>query len=125
MVDASQPRFDRERSGPAFAALDLGTNNCRLLIGAPDGSGFRVLDSFSRIVRLGEGLHGSGRLNSLAMDRAIIALQACSVRMARRPIRAVRVTTAGTYGARMMTNAATAHRGCRCCTSLDLSRLGY
>jgi len=90
MVDARHSEPDRERSRPAFAALDLGTNNCRLLIGAPDGSGFRVLDSFSRIVRLGEGLHNSGRLNTLAMDRAIAALQACSARMARRPIRAVR-----------------------------------
>ena len=90
MVDALNPTPDRERRSPAFAALDLGTNNCRLLIGAPDGSGFRVLDSFSRIVRLGEGLHSSGMLNTLAMDRAIIALQACSARMARRPIRAMR-----------------------------------
>jgi exopolyphosphatase/guanosine-5'-triphosphate,3'-diphosphate pyrophosphatase len=90
MVDARQTDADRERRGPAFAALDLGTNNCRLLIGAPSGSGFRVLDSFSRIVRLGEGLHSTGCLDVLAMDRAIEALKACSDRMARRPIRAVR-----------------------------------
>lgn len=89
MVNASQPR-DRDLRRPAFAALDLGTNNCRLLIGAPDGGGFRVLDSFSRIVRLGEGLHATGRLSAFAMDRAIDALQACSARMARRPIQAVR-----------------------------------
>jgi exopolyphosphatase/guanosine-5'-triphosphate,3'-diphosphate pyrophosphatase len=76
--------------GPAFAALDLGTNNCRMLIGTPSGSGFRVLDSFSRIVRLGEGLHGSGRLNPEAMDRAICALQTCAARLARRPVRQVR-----------------------------------
>ena len=50
-------------SGPAFAALDLGTNNCRMLVGAPSGDGFRVLDSFSRIVRLGEGLHHTGALS--------------------------------------------------------------
>lgn len=90
MVDAQQSDMDRERRGPAFAALDLGTNNCRLLIGAPSGSGFRVLDSFSRIVRLGEGLQSTGRLNTRAMDRAIDALQACSARMARRPIQAMR-----------------------------------
>ena len=76
--------------GPAFAALDLGTNNCRMLVGTPHGDGFRVLDSFSRIVRLGEGLHGSGRLNEAAMDRAICALQACAARLARRPVRQVR-----------------------------------
>jgi len=90
MADALQTDADRERRGPAFAALDLGTNNCRLLIGAPSGNGFRVLDSFSRIVRLGEGLHSTGYLNVLAMDRAVDALKACSDRMARRPIRAVR-----------------------------------
>ena len=90
MVQALPADADRERQGPAFAALDLGTNNCRLLIGAPRGSGFRVLDSFSRIVRLGEGLQSSGRLNAPAMDRALDALKACSDRMARRPIRAMR-----------------------------------
>ena len=74
----------------AFAALDLGTNNCRLLVGMPSGEGFRVLDSFSRIVRLGEGLHHSGRLSPVAMERAMAALHACAVRLSRRPIRAVR-----------------------------------
>jgi exopolyphosphatase / guanosine-5'-triphosphate,3'-diphosphate pyrophosphatase len=74
----------------AFAALDLGTNNCRLLVGAPAGNGFRVLDSFSRIVRLGEGLHDTGCLSQGAMDRTIAALHGCVARLARRPIRAVR-----------------------------------
>jgi exopolyphosphatase/guanosine-5'-triphosphate,3'-diphosphate pyrophosphatase len=77
-------------AAPAFAALDLGTNNCRLLIAAPAAQGFRVLDSFSRIVRLGEGLHVSGRLSPLAMDRAMVALHACAGRLAKRPVRAVR-----------------------------------
>jgi exopolyphosphatase / guanosine-5'-triphosphate,3'-diphosphate pyrophosphatase len=90
MANALHADVDRERHGPAFAALDLGTNNCRLLIGAPTGSGFRVLDSFSRIVRLGEGLQNTGCLNAFAMDRAIDALRACADRMARRPIRAMR-----------------------------------
>jgi len=76
--------------GAAFAALDLGTNNCRLLIGAPTGEGFRVIDSFSRIVRLGEGLQNSGMLSDMAMDRAMGALHACAARLARRPVRAVR-----------------------------------
>ncbi len=75
---------------PAFAALDLGTNNCRMLVGAPAGDGFRVLDSFSRIVRLGEGLHDTGRLSPVAMDRAITALQGCVQRLTRRPVRGVR-----------------------------------
>jgi exopolyphosphatase/guanosine-5'-triphosphate,3'-diphosphate pyrophosphatase len=88
--DQTRPHQMRRAIGPAFAALDLGTNNCRMLIGAPAGDGFRVLDSFSRIVRLGEGLHGTGRLNETAMDRAICALQACAARLARRPVRQVR-----------------------------------
>ena len=73
-----------------FAALDLGTNNCRLLIGAPTGEGFRVLDSFSRIVRLGEGLQNSGVLSDVAMDRTLGALHACAARLARRPVRGLR-----------------------------------
>ena len=80
----------RRPNGPAFAALDLGTNNCRLLVGAPLGDGFRVLDSFSRIVRLGEGLHHTGTLSPLAMDRAMGALHACAARLARRPVRGLR-----------------------------------
>jgi exopolyphosphatase/guanosine-5'-triphosphate,3'-diphosphate pyrophosphatase len=74
-------------SAPAYAALDLGTNNCRLLIGAPTGTGFRVVDSFSRIVRLGEGLAATGRLAEPAMDRAIAALAVCADKLSRRPIR--------------------------------------
>ena len=61
-----------------YAALDLGTNNCRLLVAAPQGPGrFRVVDAFSRIVRLGEGLGSSGRLSDAAMDRTIEALKVC------------------------------------------------
>ena len=86
---AERPRFAaRPGTGgsSAFAALDLGTNNCRLLIGAPVGGGFRVVDSFSRIVRLGEGLAATGRLSEAAMDRAIAALAACADKLARRPV---------------------------------------
>src|SRR4051812_29893245 len=74
---------------PAYAALDLGTNNCRLLIGAPLGPGFRVVDSFSRIVRLGEGLAATGRLSEAAMDRALCALIACAEKLQRRPVRSL------------------------------------
>lgn len=80
----------RHRPGAVYAALDLGTNNCRLLVGAQAGDGFRVLDSFSRIVRLGEGLHDSGRLADRAMDRALEALHACAQRLERRPLRGLR-----------------------------------
>lgn len=88
-IDLNDPTPGRS-NGPAFAALDLGTNNCRLLVAAPADDGFRVLDSYSRIVRLGEGLHHTGRLSEPAMDRAIVALHACAAHLARRPVRAVR-----------------------------------
>jgi exopolyphosphatase/guanosine-5'-triphosphate,3'-diphosphate pyrophosphatase len=85
------PALQQRATPSAFAALDLGTNNCRMLIGTPAGSGsFRVIESFSRIVRLGEGLHATGCLSPIAMDRALSALDACAVRLARRQIRAVR-----------------------------------
>jgi exopolyphosphatase/guanosine-5'-triphosphate,3'-diphosphate pyrophosphatase len=70
-----------------YAALDLGTNNCRLLVGTPSPQGFRVVDSFSRIVRLGEGLTATGRLSQPAMDRAVAALSACADKLGRRPLR--------------------------------------
>ncbi|MGD0720536.1 MAG: Ppx/GppA phosphatase family protein [Roseiarcus sp.] len=66
--------------GP-YAALDLGTNNCRLLIARPTFEGFRVIDSFSRIVRLGEGLSQTGRLNEAAIARTIGALTVCRDKM--------------------------------------------
>lgn len=68
--------------GPAFAAIDLGTNNCRLLVGRRAGRGIVVLDSFNRIVRLGEGLDQTGCLSPGAMDRALTALNACAERLA-------------------------------------------
>ncbi len=72
----------KSRHGRVYAALDLGTNNCRLLIaraavGGEDPHAFRIVDSFCRIVRLGEGVSGSGRLCEAAMDRTIEALKVC------------------------------------------------
>jgi exopolyphosphatase / guanosine-5'-triphosphate,3'-diphosphate pyrophosphatase len=75
---------------PAFGAIDLGTNNCRLLVAAPQADGFRVLDSYSRIVRLGEGLQQTGELSERAMERALEALHACAARLARRQVRTLR-----------------------------------
>ncbi len=69
-----------------YAALDLGTNNCRLLIARPEGSGFRVVDAFSRIVRLGEGVAASGRLGEEAMARTLAALGVCAGKMRRRGV---------------------------------------
>ncbi|HVY50517.1 MAG TPA: Ppx/GppA phosphatase family protein [Devosia sp.] len=73
----SAPIAPRRPRGPVYAALDLGTNNCRLLIARPHEGGFRVLDGFTRIVRLGEGLSVTGRLSDAAMERTIEALKQC------------------------------------------------
>ncbi|MCG2839732.1 Ppx/GppA family phosphatase [Sandaracinobacter sp. RS1-74] len=93
-MHAGQPFL---RSGPAsrsvFGALDLGTNNCRLLIARRshgDDGEFQVIDAYSRIVRLGEGLLQSGRLSDAAMDRAVAALSACADKLARRGVTQVR-----------------------------------
>ncbi|MDP1028626.1 Ppx/GppA phosphatase family protein [Sphingomonas sp. KR1UV-12] len=82
------PRPPRGRWSDAriYAALDLGTNNCRLLIARPQGSGFAVVDAFSRIVRLGEGLAGSGRLSDAAIDRTLAALRVCADKLKRRNV---------------------------------------
>jgi exopolyphosphatase / guanosine-5'-triphosphate,3'-diphosphate pyrophosphatase len=77
---------------PVFAALDLGTNNCRLLVAVPGRPGqFRVIDAFSRIVRLGEGLAANGRLGDAAMDRAIEALKICADKLRQRTVRCARL----------------------------------
>ena len=70
----------------AFAAIDLGTNNCRLLIARPTGDTFVVVDAFSRVVRLGEGLAQTGRLSDVAMDRAVAALKICADKLRRRNV---------------------------------------
>jgi exopolyphosphatase / guanosine-5'-triphosphate,3'-diphosphate pyrophosphatase len=75
-----------------FAALDLGTNNCRLLVAVPTRPGqFRVIDAFSRIVRLGEGLTGNGRLGEAAMERALEALKICADKLGLRQVRRARL----------------------------------
>ncbi|MEM9734612.1 MAG: Ppx/GppA phosphatase family protein [Pseudomonadota bacterium] len=80
------------RDVDAYAALDLGTNNCRLLVAVPQQPGrFRVVDAFSRIVRLGEGLAASGKLSDAAMDRAVGALKACASKLEGRRVRGVRL----------------------------------
>jgi exopolyphosphatase/guanosine-5'-triphosphate,3'-diphosphate pyrophosphatase len=104
---------NRQKSGgeesqarPLLAVLDLGTNNCRLLIATttPRG-GFRVVDSFSRIVRLGEGVGQSGRLSDAALDRTIAALKVCSERIAKHD--QIRVRAIATQAARLAQNAET------------------
>ena len=100
---ASPPRTPRASSmRGTYAALDLGTNNCRLLIARPAGDGFVVIDAFSRIVRLGEGLASSGRLSDAAMDRAISALSVCAEKLKRRNVTLVR--SVATEACRRATN---------------------
>jgi exopolyphosphatase/guanosine-5'-triphosphate,3'-diphosphate pyrophosphatase len=76
------PRTSRH----CYGALDLGTNNCRLLIARPAEDGFVVIDAFSRVVRLGEGLASSGRLSDAAQDRAVAALAVCAEKLCRRRV---------------------------------------
>ncbi|PWW01553.1 exopolyphosphatase/guanosine-5'-triphosphate,3'-diphosphate pyrophosphatase [Hoeflea marina] len=96
------PRLEQPATGPRpqprpplddlYAALDLGTNNCRLLIAQPTRPGqFRVVDAFSRIVRLGEGLAATGRLSEEAMDRAVEALRVCAAKLGNRTLRLERL----------------------------------
>src|SRR3569832_1027922 len=69
-----------------YGARDLGTNNCRLLIARPSDEGFTVIDAFSRVVRLGEGLATSGKISEAAMDRAVAALGVCADKLRRRRV---------------------------------------
>jgi exopolyphosphatase / guanosine-5'-triphosphate,3'-diphosphate pyrophosphatase len=79
-------RHAHERGEPrtTYAALDLGTNNCRLLVARPAGQSFRVIDAFSRIIRLGEGISASGRISEAAIERAVSALSVCRDKMRQR-----------------------------------------
>jgi exopolyphosphatase/guanosine-5'-triphosphate,3'-diphosphate pyrophosphatase len=98
----SRSRVRSLREAPCYAALDLGTNNCRLLIATPHGEAFRVVEAFSRIVRLGEGLAQSGRLSEAAMERALAALRISAEKVRRRKV--VRLRAIATQACRMAEN---------------------
>lgn len=91
---ATEPRTDGKpqtkpgtpKDPPVYAAIDLGTNNCRLLVAKRSREGFRVIDAYSRIVRLGEGLASTGELSDAAMNRAAAALKICADKMKRRGV---------------------------------------
>ncbi len=98
-LDIARPLLNRppaDSRGPVYGALDLGTNNCRLLLARPSRRGFRVVDAFSRIIRLGEGVSQSGRLSDVAMNRTIDALRICAHKLER----------AGTHRARLVATEA-------------------
>ncbi|UTW53805.1 Ppx/GppA phosphatase family protein [Kordiimonas sp. SCSIO 12610] len=86
-----------------YSAIDLGTNNCRLLVAKPTYNGFRVIDAFSRIVRLGEGLATSKQLSSGAMDRTVEALKICADKIDRRNVTCMRHVA--TEACRVATNS--------------------
>jgi exopolyphosphatase/guanosine-5'-triphosphate,3'-diphosphate pyrophosphatase len=106
-------RFGRQerpgnRPAPAaeeqfYAALDLGTNNCRLLVAHPTPHSFHVIDAFSRIIRLGEGVSRTGQLAESAIERAIDALKVCALKLSRR--RNVRTRLIATEAARAAANS--------------------
>jgi exopolyphosphatase/guanosine-5'-triphosphate,3'-diphosphate pyrophosphatase len=91
------PHGSGYRDGPpgggraTYAALDLGTNNCRLLVARPTGDSFRVIDAFSRIIRLGEGISASGRISDAAIARAVEALAICRDKMMNRGVTRARL----------------------------------
>lgn len=97
-------RFGKAREGlPAYAALDLGTNNCRLLVARPAPRGFKVIDAFSRIIRLGEGVSTSGRLSQEAIERTLEALKICAAKMRRHHVQ--RAGLIATEACRLAENA--------------------
>src|SRR5215210_4819796 len=101
----SKPRpWRREAHRHTYGAIDLGTNNCRLLVARPSEGGFTVIDAFSRIVRLGEGLSLTGALSQDAMDRAVAALAICADKLRRRNVSLSR--SVATEACRRATNGA-------------------
>jgi exopolyphosphatase/guanosine-5'-triphosphate,3'-diphosphate pyrophosphatase len=112
---------ERRARPPAFAAIDLGTNNCRMLVGVPSGGGFHVLDSFSRVVRLGEGLYRSGTLSDDAMDRAIEALSTCAERLRRWQVSDIRAIA--TEACRQAENGAAFVARARAATGLPIETI--
>lgn len=106
-----------------MAALDLGTNNCRLLVAEPSEEGFRVVDSFSRIVRLGEGLAATGQLGEAAIQRTLAALKVCRRIMDRH--RVVRARCVTTEACRRASNGQDFVRLARRVAGIDLEVLGH
>ena len=97
-----KPVSREQPPGGLYGALDLGTNNCRLLIATPSHHGFSVVDAFSRIVRLGEKLAQTGRLSEEAMGRTIDALRVCANKLRWRNVDRVRLVA--TEACRMAEN---------------------
>jgi exopolyphosphatase/guanosine-5'-triphosphate,3'-diphosphate pyrophosphatase len=100
---AGRKRNGRKRApAPVYGAIDLGTNNCRMLLAHRTGAGFQVVDAFSRVVRLGEGVAAEGRLSDGAMDRAVEALKVCAGKIQRHKV--VKYRSIATQACRMAGN---------------------
>ena len=104
---------------PAYAALDLGTNNCRLLVARPSRRGFKVIDAFSRIIRLGEGVSASGRLSEAAVERTLDALKVCAAKIRRHGV--ARSGLIATEACRLAANADEFLERARAETGLDIT----
>ena len=98
-----RPAPHRPDPADLYAALDLGTNSCRMLIAQPRGNEFHVVDSFSKSVRLGHGLEASGRLSRAAMHRTVSALRICQRKIKRHRVRRMRLVA--TEACRRASNA--------------------
>ena len=96
-IEALSASRQEDTSAPAdpgqvlYAALDLGTNSCRMLIAQPRGSQFSVIDSFSKTVQLGAGLEASGRLSRASMSRTIQALRICGKKIEKHGVKRMRL----------------------------------
>jgi exopolyphosphatase/guanosine-5'-triphosphate,3'-diphosphate pyrophosphatase len=101
--DGGARRSGSGHGGSAYAALDLGTNNCRLLVARPSPQGFKVIDAFSRIIRLGEGVAASRRLSQEAIERTLDALRVCAAKI--RHHRVARAGLIATEACRVAENA--------------------
>ncbi len=116
VTESSPPQ--RPGQGPLYAALDLGTNSCRMLIAQPKGSQFTVVDSFSKTVQLGVGLEASGRLSRASMNRTVQALRICQKKLERHNVRRMRLVA--TEACRRAENARDFMRQVRRETGLSL-----
>jgi exopolyphosphatase / guanosine-5'-triphosphate,3'-diphosphate pyrophosphatase len=130
-ADAKLPKPGVRGGGPdrpesverdrVYGALDLGTNNCRLLLAKPSRRGLRVVDAFSRIIRLGEGIGQTGRLSDAAMARTLEALKVCAAKLERARVRRARLVA--TEACRIASNGAQFLADVRAKLGLDIEVL--
>lgn len=120
-LNAPTPHAAPHGESTVYGALDLGTNNCRLLLARPSRRGFRVVDAFSRIIRLGEGVSQSGALSEPAMHRTLEALKVCAGKLDRHGVERARLVA--TQACRVAGNGADFIGRVRDTTGLDLEIL--